>query len=124
MSLTLDQLQHRITLQAAQQMIRTYGTHRAGLEEKPDYGIVLPLSETFNRQAFEELLSKPGCKGIRLYYGMDETGQLRAIFVAVDENEADLLPAEAGVADGSIIEVGKICPPDCAGTMRLAGTEE
>ncbi len=118
MSTPLSALTHRITLSQAKKMTALYSAKRAVLAAKPEAGIILPLSQTFNRQAFDDLLAQPGCKGIRLYYGMDEAQQLHAVFVSVNEKEEDILPL-ADTADGSIVEAGKTCPPDCDAVSLL-----
>jgi hypothetical protein len=53
---------------------------------------LLPISETFDRSAFDQLLAQPGCTGVRLYYGMDETLQLHAVIVGINAKDEDILP--------------------------------
>ena len=76
---------------------------------------ILPNSETFNRNAFETLLAKAGCAGLRIYYGMDEDLKLHAIAVAVNEDNEDILPAlvSAAAIDEDIVEEGQRCPDLC-----------
>ena len=81
---------------------------------------ILAISETFSRDAFDALLAVPGCAGLRMYYGMDETLKVHAIIVAINDQNQDLLPAAplAGnnaVEDGDppILEEGQRCPPLC-----------
>ncbi len=79
---------------------------------------ILSLSETFNRAEIEELLSKPGCTAIRIYYGMDEDKKVHAILVASDANNADILgPTNSATTedeeDDWIVETGIRCPVVC-----------
>lgn len=89
-------------------------TRFQGLREailKPEYTgkDLLPISETFSREAFEALTGVVGCTRIRSYLGMDDNLQVRLIFVAVNSKDEDILPDDGGV----IIEVGSQCPPKC-----------
>lgn len=79
---------------------------------------VLPVSETFDRVAFDQLLSQPGCTQLRIYYGMDEAMQTHAIVVGVNEKNEDILPTTEN-PDGVIVEAGKLCPPFCAVSSLL-----
>ncbi len=115
-------MNHFITLTQAVQMTETFRQHReAILTPSAKNQNLLPLSETFDRAAFEALLAQPGATGVRLYYGMDEELKLHGIFVAVDEANRDILgsslllgSATAAEEPGStIVEVGKRCPEDC-----------
>lgn len=76
---------------------------------------ILPNSETFNRNAFDTLLAKEGCAGLRIYYGMDENLKLHAIIVAVNAANEDILPALASVIvnEEDIVEEGQRCPDLC-----------
>ena len=76
---------------------------------------ILCRSETFDREVFDSLLSKPDCKYIRVYYGMDDELKVHAIVVAADSNNRDILPPK-GVGlpgDGDIGENARRCPDDC-----------
>lgn len=119
MSTPLQALNHNISLEQAVRMTSIYRERRAELAEQLSEQMVLPLSETFNREAFEQLLAQPGCVGIRMYLGMDDEAQLRTLYVAVNDNEEDILPLEADETAGVIIETGKTCPPDCLSTSPL-----
>ena len=74
---------------------------------------VLPLSETFNKTVFEDLVMQPGCVAVRAYLGMDDGNEVRLLFVGVDENNNDILSVSDEQA-GYIFEYGQRCPPICA----------
>lgn len=109
---------HFISTQQAVSMTALYRQNREAILAK-NYieQNILALSETFNRDAFDELLSKPGCAGIRIYYGMDEALKVHAIAVAVDENNSDILPnqltSEVNTTENFIAEEGQRCPNIC-----------
>jgi hypothetical protein len=117
MSTQLAEMDHNISFEKANQMIRSFQETKNELQNHLDGKIVLPYSETFNRQAFEQLLNQPDCAGIRMYLSMDELLQLRAVFVAVNKEESDILPTEH--SKGVIIEAGKTCPPYCVEASPL-----
>lgn len=82
---------------------------------------ILPLSETFNRAAFDTLLAKEGCEGIRIYYGMDEDSKVHAVIVAVNEDNEDILPALSALTliAEDIVEEGQRCPELCPPSSPL-----
>ena len=111
---------HVITLEQAENLTALYRENRELILAEPYQGQeILPLSETFNRQAFDRLLATAGCSGIRIYYGMDPNLKLHAVMVAVNESNEDLLPGSgdqstlSGSDDPVIIEEGQRCPPIC-----------
>ncbi len=109
---------HFISTQAAADMTDRYRANRETILATAYKGQdILPLSETFNRDAFDELLSKSGCAGLRIYYGMDESLKVHAIIVAVDESNEDILPPKVLNAlegdDEFIAEEGQRCPNIC-----------
>ncbi|RYY49941.1 MAG: hypothetical protein EOO06_05405 [Chitinophagaceae bacterium] len=106
---------HYISLQTAIAMTGLFRSNRevilAELYQERD---ILPLSETFHRDAIDELLGVPGCAGIRIYPGMDEDDKLHSILVAVNEDNEDILSLSvARNNEPVIIEVGQRCPPTC-----------
>lgn len=101
--------EHRISLETAVAM-----TSRLRSQDQKR----LPISETFDRTAFDRLLAQPGCAALRIYYGMDEAMQTRAIIVGVDEKNEDILPTPENPA-GEIVDISKLCPPFCAPASPL-----
>lgn len=98
--------QHEISLQQAIVLTTRYRNNQpAGC----------PLSEAFNVDAIEKLVSTPGCRFIRIYYGMKEDGNVVAILVAANEDNEDILPGNDALttAEPVIIEDAFVCPPLC-----------
>jgi len=117
---------HSITLDKAKQLTKKYRDNKKKIL-KDEYGNkpILPICETFERQAFEELLAVNGCVKIRAYLGMDEELGVKLIFVAVNDKDEDILPQEQTLPQGDttmlamtadttpIVENGSTCPPNC-----------
>ena len=82
---------------------------------------ILPRSETFNREAYDKVLSQEGCEGIRLYYSMDDKYKIHIIAVAVDAQNRDILPINENrsVVEDMIIENGARCPLTCPPNSEL-----
>lgn len=121
--------QHFISLPAGITMTSLYRANRENILATAYKGLeILPLSETFNRDAFDQLLALQGCAGLRIYYGMDEALKLHAIIVAVNELNEDILPeaalpeSDTITEDGNYIaEEGQRCPPLCPKGSPLNG---
>jgi len=131
MSAPLSELTHKISLARAIAMTQRYRQQKHNVIKK-EFAHILPLSETFNRAAFDRLLSQAGCAGVRIYYSMDEELQLHTIIVGVNANNEDLLPVAAMSApketaaqtttagsDGEILEEAQVCPPSCSPASPL-----
>lgn len=84
---------------------------------------LLPISETFDRAAFDSLLGETDCTYVRIYLCMDEDLKLRIIAVGANSKNEDILPAagQAKLDDGSgvIVEDGNRCPPYCPPPSKL-----
>lgn len=78
---------------------------------------ILPICETFNREAYDALLAEADCVGVRLYLGMGADLQIRIIAVGVNAKNEDILPSGVGVIPAAdpvvIVEDGQRCPDDC-----------
>jgi hypothetical protein len=109
-------MDHFISLAEAEEMTAVYRSQReAILAEEFQNQNILPICETYDKEAFAVLLAKPECAQIRIYYGMDEKLKIHAIIVAADANGKDILPrsvSESGVVD-DIIDRGLRCPELC-----------
>ncbi|MDB5200840.1 MAG: hypothetical protein JWQ27_249 [Ferruginibacter sp.] len=109
---------HPITLTTAISMTQKFRANRETILDATYKGLdILPLNETFNRDAFDALLATDGAEAIRLYYGMTEDLDIHAIFVAVNADNEDLLPpatpSESETAQPVIMQTGQRCPTTC-----------
>jgi hypothetical protein len=98
-----------IDLETGKQMIERYKNARTTLLSNQYSPDILTFSETFPRADFDALLKQTGCENIRLYFGMDATQNIRAVFVGVDANGTDILEPGSEV----IAENGSRCPEVC-----------
>lgn len=106
-------IDHEISLEEAIEMTTRFrGEIQSML--KPEFSAigVLPISETFNKSIFEDLVIQTGCVAVRAYLGMDENNRVRLLFVGVDDNNNDIL-ASTDEQGGYIFEYGQRCPPIC-----------
>lgn len=115
---------HFIPLNQAVEMTALYRDEREKIlvPELRGKGI-LPICETFNRDAFDYLLAEDGCVGLRLYLGMGTDLKVRFIAVGVNANNEDMLPigTQSAPSSGSdeIVEEGQRCPDDCPPSSPL-----
>lgn len=120
-------MNHFISLPTAIDMTSLYRNQRETIL-KPQFQDqnILAISEAFNRTPFDILLAKPGCEGLRIYYGMTEDLKIHAIIVATDENGNDMLPEQtssfsnsAEATEDDIVENGNRCPDICPDSSPL-----
>jgi hypothetical protein len=64
------------------------------------------LVHYFGKDVVEKTMKKPGCVGVRMYYGKHANGKSGFIFVGVDRNGRDMVPV---VLAGPV----PVCPPWC-----------
>lgn len=118
-------MDHFISLAQAVEMTTTFRENRDKILATNYQGTTfLPNAETFDRAAFDAVLSQLGCEQLRIYYGMDSELKVHAIIVGVNAQNEDILPVTGDATDdGStgIIEVGQRCPPDCGTGSPLNG---
>lgn len=115
-------MNHFISLPEAQGMTKRFRDNKeAVLEASLRHQNILPICETFDKEAFVILLNKPGCVGIRIYYGMDEDLKVHAVIVASDENGNDILTQGPVMLteENDIIERGNRCPDLCPPSSPL-----
>jgi hypothetical protein len=110
-------MNHFISLQEAIDMTSLYRQEQENIL-KPAYQNqnILARSEAFDRAAFDTLLAKNGCAGLRIYYGMDTSLKVHAIIVPIDENGNDILPSANSLTEegeDDIAERGIRCPDSC-----------
>ena len=103
---------HLITLEVAIKMTQLYRQENEDiLDPIMRNNGILPLSETFNREAFDNLLAQEGCEGIRLYYSMDADKKVHIIAVAVNNENVDIISAGAEMLIENGIRCPTVCPP-------------
>jgi hypothetical protein len=112
-----------ISLATAEIMTTRYRNNKEGiLDSNFQNENILPISETFEKEAFETLVNKTGCVSIRIYYGMDENLKIHAIIVAVNAQSEDILPISNlnnSEEDEFIVDNGIRCPELCGATSPL-----
>ena len=128
--------QHKINLGKAKQMTRLYREQRENILKTEFTGRdLLPISDTFGRDAIDRLLAQPGCASLRIYYGMDEQMRMKPILVGVDKDNQDILKVNttgntqdtlstmststiesdlSGEKEAEILDESSRCPPGCA----------
>jgi hypothetical protein len=109
---------HSIGLDEAKKMTKKFRSDKDKIVKDEFKGKhLLPNCESFDRIAFDRLLQREDCKGVRIYYGMKGTDQhIHAIIVGFDAEGKDILPVKGIVMDGTdsyIIEDGAPCPNEC-----------
>jgi hypothetical protein len=109
---------HSVSLDEAKKMTKKFREEKDKIvkDEYKDKHL-LPICESFDRAAFDKLLQREDCKGVRIYYGMKADDQrLHAIIVGFDGEGKDILPT-AGIAmdatDPIIVDNGQTCPVYC-----------
>jgi hypothetical protein len=121
-------MSHFIKLDEAKKMTSAYRQKKKDLIDPKYKGKdVLPISESFDRAAFDKLLSHPKCTGIRIYYGLKNGDEVHAVIVAHDADNKDILPSDVATVtegvevdiDAEIVEIGTRCPPGCAPASPL-----
>ena len=96
---------HRIPLQAAAALTRRF---RQGVPK----GAV--VAELIGKKALLELLSQPGCEGLRIYLAQKESGVNAMVLVGTDSADNDLTA-------GTILQELFPCPPYCPKGSPLHG---
>jgi hypothetical protein len=114
-------MNHAISLDTAKLMIQTYQDNAntilaAGYQNKD----ILARCETFDKSGIQYLLSMENCVSLRVYYGMDDSKKIHAIFVGVDSNNNDILPTSGSEPSALIVEDGLRCPDNCPPSSSLS----
>ncbi len=83
----------------------------------------LPVCETFDRSAFDTILSDTNCTGVRIYLGMDSDSKVKLIVVGVNSSNEDIMIAYTNpgseLATDYVVEDGTRCPDDCPPSSSL-----
>lgn len=119
---------HSISLEEAIKMTKRFRSEKDSMMREEHKGKdLIPHCESFDREAFDKLLQREDCKGVRIYYGLkddDNDKRVHAIIVGFDAEGNDILPKEGMISDGTdpiIIENGTTCPEDCPNSSDLNG---
>ncbi len=115
---------HSIPLDQAVELTKRYRDNKENILADEYKGQnILPLSETFSKDAFNSFFNNPDCVAIRIYYGMTEDLQTHAVIVGANEKNEDILPAaseQSSLTDPPpILEDSYRCPPTCPPTSSL-----
>jgi hypothetical protein len=84
---------------------------------------ILTDSSFIGADVISELLNKPGAVGLRIYYGIDDDGNMAPIFFACDANGDPIVSqsqqsetnASTRVTSSDGINASVPCPPACGG---------
>lgn len=87
---------HEITLAEAITMTHAYAN-------APQFQ-GMTRSVLFNSEAFTDILSQPGCIGIRLYFSLTDQDALTLVMVGSDANNSDM-------TSGVLMDRTYLCPP-------------
>ena len=120
----MSTLKHSVSSDKVKQLTSNYEENKKKiLKDEFQEETILPISETFDRAAFDQLLSQVGCVGIRIYYGMDEESNVKLVAVGVDKNGQDILTSTTAskkttndeTTDDAVFALsdGLRCPPYC-----------
>jgi hypothetical protein len=109
---------HSISLDEAKKMTKKFREDKDKIMKDEYKGKhLLPDCESFDRTAFDKLLQREDCKGIRIYYGMKgDDKRIHAVIVGFNAEGKDILPAGTVAMDGTdpvIVEDSTTCPPSC-----------
>jgi len=88
----MSTLKHSVSQDQVKKLTSHYEKKKDSILKKKFHGkAILPTCETFDRRAFDQLLSQDGCVGIRIYFGMDEESNVKLIVVGVNEKDHDMV---------------------------------
>ena len=120
----MSTLKHSVSQDKVKQLTSHYEKNKDSILKKRFHGkTILPTCETFDRSAFDQLLSQDGCVGIRIYYGMDKESNVKLVVVGVDEKDQDMVGSNSKMEKIKSVEItdepvlalsdGLRCPPYC-----------
>lgn len=97
---------HGITLAEASAMTKRY---------RDSVSATATIAHLFGEGAIQSILDQEGCKGIRIYYGLNEENEKQLIITGVDANGNDLY-------NGILAERSYTCPSVCSSANPLNTT--
>jgi hypothetical protein len=71
-----------------------------------------PLGFLSSKSIFDRIFNQTGCEGIRIYFGINESGKQNLVVVGTDSAGNDL-------ASGLIADSFGACPPVCSSSNPL-----
>lgn len=73
------------------------------------------VAHFMGRNIIENILSQPGCVGIRFFHGLNELGIRQLVLVGVDKDGKNILEYKIGDEKhkGIVADMAKACPPYC-----------
>jgi hypothetical protein len=74
------------------------------------------IGQFVGREKLLDILNQPGCKGIRIYYGIGDDDLKNLILVGATADENDM-------TEGIIVDKVKACPPFCSKKNRLNSSD-
>lgn len=114
---------HSISLDEAKKMTKKFRAEKDLIVRDEHKGKhLIPHCESFDRIAFDQLLQREDCKGVRIYYGMKEKDQkVHAVIVGFDAEGKDILPAGLIMdsTDPVIFDKSLPCPDYCPPPSEL-----
>lgn len=90
---------HRISLEQARRLTARAREARANAPGRV-------RAHSVSRGVIDEILSQPGCLGLRIYQAVNDSGVETLVIVGITADESDM-------ADGVIAEETRPCPPFC-----------
>jgi hypothetical protein len=92
---------HFIPLETANRYIKNFHKNRTALipkdlQEEDRRVAILPFSETFNIKSVSKLLSRRGCEGLRVHFGLNDHSQVVLVLRAVDGFGNDIVGPVSG----------------------------
>lgn len=75
---------------------------------------IVSQSSFVGADIINRLLTTPGAVGLRIYYGMDDEGNMQPVFYASDEKGRPITSSLAKTSDDSGgTDATLVCPPHC-----------
>lgn len=68
-------------------------------------------AEFFGINNINSILNQSGCMGLRIYLGLDTSGNIQLILCGATANNDDML--------NYVLETGVMCPPNCGSSDAL-----
>lgn len=107
----INAINHALPVEECVQMTQLFATLRQKLDSCAGGNNAFPISETFNVEAIQNILSQPHTVAFRAYIGMDPENRARLIFVGVNEQGQDIIGSLGTVTDNpNVAECGQRTP--------------